>query len=100
MNPGPGDIDLDDARVLAQVGHDQFGERARIDARFLRQHHGGVGGEVAMRASRGGSRTTRLTSSPAGILPVSARRPSASATRFSNSPKMFIILNLDRAAGP
>ena len=50
--------------------------------------------------SRGGSTTTRLTSSPDGILPASASRPSASATRFSNSPKMFMVLYLDRAVRP
>ena len=44
--------------------------------------------------SRGGSTTTRLTSSPDGILAASANRPSASATRFSNSPKMFMVLRL------
>ncbi len=46
----PGDLHLHHARIAREIGDDQFGERARVHPRFLGQHHGGVGGEIAMRA--------------------------------------------------
>ena len=68
MNPGPAISTLTTRGSSLRSADDQFGERARIHARFLGQHHGGVGGEIAMRGSRGGSTTTRLASSPARDL--------------------------------
>ena len=45
---GPGDLDLCDARIVLEVGDEQLGQGARVHARFLGQHHGGVRGEIAM----------------------------------------------------
>ena len=45
---GPGDLDLVDMRVGGEQRHDALGERARRLAGRLGEHHGGIGGEVAM----------------------------------------------------
>ena len=45
---GAGDIDLDDVGVGAKRFGDGLGERARVLAGGFGQHHGGVGGEVAV----------------------------------------------------
>ena len=48
-DPSHGDLDLGDAWVVLQIGDEKLGQGARVHARLLGQHHGGVGGEVAMR---------------------------------------------------
>src|ERR1700733_14239562 len=44
-----GDIDLGDDSIGAQFFGNRLGELARLAAGVLGQHHGGVGGNVAMR---------------------------------------------------
>ncbi len=45
---GSGDLDLVDARIGGEHRHDALGELARRNAGGLGQHHGGIGGEVAV----------------------------------------------------
>jgi hypothetical protein len=45
----PGHLDLGDQRVGAQLFGNRLGELARLLACILRQHHGGIGGHVAVR---------------------------------------------------
>ena len=44
----PGNLRALDIRIAAQVLDDLFGQRARIGARRLGQHHRGVGGNIAV----------------------------------------------------
>ncbi len=48
---GPGDLDLVDMRVGGEQRRDALGQRARRLAGGLGQHHGGIGGEVAVAGS-------------------------------------------------
>ena len=59
MKPGPAISTLATRGSSLQVGGDQLGQRARIHARLLGQHHGGVGGEIAMGADRAAARPRR-----------------------------------------
>ncbi len=43
-----GDLDLVDVRVGGEQRHDALGQRARGRVRGLGQHHGGIGGEIAV----------------------------------------------------
>ena len=45
---GAGDLDLGDARIVLQIGDEKLGQGARVHARLLGQHHGGVRGEIAV----------------------------------------------------
>ena len=45
---GPGDLGLVDIGVDLDERHQALGERAGRHAGGLRQHHGGIGGEIAM----------------------------------------------------
>ncbi|MNX85499.1 hypothetical protein D3C86_1173350 [compost metagenome] len=42
------DIDAVDIAIRLKCGHDEFGKRARIGAERLRQHHGGIGCDIAV----------------------------------------------------
>ena len=46
--PGPATATLGDVGVGAQRGGERLGECARVLAGRLGQHHGGIGGEIAM----------------------------------------------------
>ena len=48
-----GDLSIRNQRVVRQLGYDLLGQRARIGRGRLRQHHGRVGGEVAVRGIAG-----------------------------------------------
>ena len=76
--PGPGDVDRGDGRQRGELRLDQLGQRARIGAGGLGEHHRRVGREVAMRriARRLDRHVPR--SRPAGSTP--------SATSSSSAP--------------
>ena len=49
MKPGPGNLDGGHRGSASSFGAISLGQRARIGARRLGQHHRRIGGEIAMR---------------------------------------------------
>ena len=79
---GTGDVDLGDKVVAAQRLGDFFGEIARLLTGILGQHHGGVGGKIAM------ARIARRLDHHAGtVVTHTSHGKSRTFTRSSMSAK-------------
>ena len=84
-----------------EIGDEGFRNSTRIGAgllRFPRIDHRGIGREVAMVASRGGSTTKRPRSRPRGSCPAAIRFSSRLAMRDWKSAKIF--MDPDMSAAP